>query len=436
MDVFSERRASLIQAMDHGVAVIPSATTLLRNADAEFPFRQRSDFYYLTGFDEPDSVLAIAPHAEKPVTLFVRARDREREMWDGRRAGIEGAVERYHADAAFPIEEFEAKLSELLVGAKTLYAPFGDDEGFDRKIFAAMRKARWSVRRGGTAPRRLEDPGTIVHELRLRKDPLELDAMRKAAAATAAGFAAGMRATRPGLEEFELQTIMEHHYRLNGAAATAYPSIVAGGDNALILHYRTNDDVLRDGDLLLVDSGSEYAMYASDVTRTWPVNGRFTPEQRAVYEIVLQAQKDAIACVQPGRPFNDYHAAAVRTISAGLLDLGLLSGSLDEILEEKKYAPFYPHNTGHWLGLDVHDAGAYTNDEGSRPLEPGMVLTVEPGIYVQHDLGCDPRFKGIGIRIEDDVLCIEAGNEILTAAIHKEIAEVESIVGKDALAGV
>ncbi len=435
--MYRARRETLAQTMENGVAVVRASRTLHRNADAEFPFRQHSDFFYLTGYDEPDAVLVIAPHAQtERVTMFVRPRNREQEIWTGRRAGVEGAVERYGADAAYPIEEFEKKLADVLVGAKTLYAPIGDDEAFDRKLFGAVREARHRVRRGGTAPRVFIDPGTIVHEMRLHKSAEEIATMRRAAAATAAGFEAGMRATRPGMRELELQTIMEHQYRLAGAQALAYPSIVAGGDNALILHYNTNDGTLRDGDLVLVDSGSEFDLYASDVTRTWPVNGRFTPEQRAIYDIVLAAQKAGIECVRPGRRFSDYHDAAVRVISQGLKDLGLLDGSIDEIIEKKTYFAFYPHNTGHWIGLDVHDAGRYTDDQGFRALEPGMVMTVEPGIYVQRDLECDERFKGIGIRIEDDVLCTPNGYDVLTAAIPKEPADLEAIVGKDALVGV
>jgi Xaa-Pro aminopeptidase len=438
MNLYAQRRSAVMKALaDGGVAIIPSAPVILRNADTEFAFRQNSDFYYLTGFDEPDAVLVLAPHAEKErVTLFVRPRDREREIWTGRRAGVEGAVERHGADAAYPIGEFQTRLADALVGAKAVYAPIGEDESFDRQIFGAVREARYRVRRGGTAPRSYVDPGTIVHELRLFKGDEELAIMRRAAAATAAGFDAGMRATHPGLSEARLQAIMEHEYHLQGAQATAYPSIVAGGDNALILHYNTNEDVLRAGELVLVDSGSEVDKYASDVTRTWPVSGSFTPEQRAIYEIVLAAQKAAIECVKPGRAFNEYHDSAVRVISEGLRDLGLLSGSIDEIVEDKRYFAFYPHNTGHWLGLDVHDAGRYTQEDGFRKLQPGMVLTVEPGIYVQRDLDCDERFRGIGVRIEDDVLCTAGGNEILTASIAKEIGDIERLVGHGSLVGV
>jgi Xaa-Pro aminopeptidase len=438
MSLYAERRAAVMNALaGGGVAVIPAATTIYRNADTEFSFRQNSDFYYLTGFDEPDAVLVLAPHAARErTTLFVRPRDREREIWTGRRAGVEGALERFGADAAYPIEEFDTRLADALVGAASVYAPIGEDDRFDRRVFAAVREARYRVRRGGTAPRAYVDPGTIVHELRLFKTPAELEIMRRAAAATAAGFSVGMRATRPGLPEARLQSIMEHEYRLQGAQTIAYPSIVAGGDNALILHYNTNDSVLRGGELVLVDSGSEVDKYASDVTRTWPVNGRFSAEQRAIYEIVLAAQKAAIACVAPGRAFNEYHDAAVRVIASGLRDLGLVSGSIDQIIEEKSYFAFYPHNTGHWLGLDVHDAGRYTDENGYRKLAPGMVLTVEPGIYVQRDLDCDERFKGIGVRIEDDVVCTAEGNEILTAAIAKEIDDLERLVGHDALVGV
>jgi Xaa-Pro aminopeptidase len=293
------------------------------------------------------------------------------------------------------------------------------------------------VRRGGKAPQSFVEPGVVLHEMRLRKSESELAIMRRAATASLAGHEAGMRATRPGLGEWELEAVIEYNYRLAGAQDVAYPSIVAGGANATILHYNTNRDVLRDGDLVLVDSGAEVDVYASDVTRTWPVNGKFSAEQRALYEIVLRAQKAGIQEVRTGKSYNAYHDAAVRVLTEGLVDVGLLSGSIDSLIEENKFFEFYPHRTGHWIGLDVHDAGRYKNDDDTyRPLEPGMVLTVEPGLYVQPDLDVPERWKGIGIRIEDDVLCTSGEPDVLTAAIPKEIEDIERITGADALAGV
>jgi Xaa-Pro aminopeptidase len=420
------------------VAVIPSARHATRNADTEYEFRQNSDFFYLTGLKEPDAVLILAPHLEKRGSvMFLRPRDRTAEIWNGKRTGIEGAVGDFGMEAAFPIDELAAKLSEFFVGASTLYYGLGHDEKLDRTVMDAVKDARFQVRRGGTAPSTFAEPGTLLHEMRLRKTPPELEAMRRAAAASRAGHEAGMRATRPGLWEYELEAIIEYHYKLAGAQDTAYSSIVAGGANATILHYNTNREQLRDGDLVLIDSGAEFDVYASDVTRTWPVNGKFSPEQRAIYEIVLRAQKAGIDQVRPGRGFNAYHEAAVRTITEGLIDVGLLKGSVDENIETNKFFDFYPHRTGHWIGLDVHDVGRYkTPEDAYRALEPGMVMTVEPGIYVQADLDVPDRWKGIGVRIEDDILCTTSEPEVLTAAIPKEVADLEAIVGSDALARV
>jgi len=439
VSTYAERRAAFSRSMgEKAVAVIPSARHATRNADTEYEFRQNSDFFYLTGLKEPDAVLVIAPHIEKRRTaMFLRPRDRTAEIWNGKRTGLEGAVADFGMEAAFPIDELAAKLSEYFIGASTLYYGLGHDEKLDRTVLDALKDARFAVRRGGTAPSTFAEPGTLLHEMRLRKTPPELEAMRRAATASRAGHEAGMRATRPGLWEYELEAIIEYHYKLAGAQDTAYSSIVAGGANATILHYNTNREQLRDGDLVLIDSGAEFDVYASDVTRTWPVNGKFSAEQRAIYDIVLRAQKAGIDQVRPGRGFNAYHDAAVRTITEGLIDVGLLKGSVDELIESNKFFDFYPHRTGHWIGLDVHDVGRYkTLDDAYRPLEPGMVLTVEPGIYVQADLDVPERWKGIGVRIEDDVLCTTSEPDVLTAEIPKEIDDLERIVGSDALARV
>jgi Xaa-Pro aminopeptidase len=438
MSTYAARRAEFARRMGiDAVAVIPAARHATRNADTEYEYRQNSDFYYLTGFTEPEAVLVLAPHAPEPVTLFLRPRDRTAEIWTGRRAGVEGAIADYGMGAAYPIEELTEKLPDLLVGAKTLYYGLALDERLDRKVLDAVAAARHKVRRGGKAPLSFVEPGTIVHEMRVRKSAEELAIMRRAAAASRAGHEAGMRATRPGLGESELEAIIEYNYRLAGAQDVAYPSIVAGGANATILHYNSNRDVLRDGDLVLVDSGAEVDVYASDVTRTWPVNGKFSAEQRAIYEIVLLAQKAGIDKVRAGQSYNAYHEAAVRVLTEGLVDIGLLEGSIDSLIEENKFFEFYPHRTGHWIGLDVHDAGRYKNDDDDyRALEPGMVLTVEPGLYIQPDTDVPERWKGIGVRIEDDVLCTDGAPDVLTAAIPKEVEEIERIVGADALASV
>ena len=436
MSAFAERRATVLSQLEDGVMIVPAARHALRNNDTQYEYRQNSDFYYLTGFTEPDAVLVLAPHrADERVTLFLRPRDRAMEIWNGRRLGVEAAPDALDVDAAYPIDELVQRLPDALAGARNTYVHLGEDERFDRTFFAALAAARTKTRRTGYAPDTFVEPSTILHEMRLVKDAGEIDAMRRAAAAARLGHVAGMRATRPGLYEYQLEAIIEFNFRTAGAQDVAYPSIVAGGDNATILHYNTNRDVLRAGELVLVDSGAEVDMYASDVTRTWPVDGRFTPEQRAIYEVVLAAQKAAIADVRPGLHVRSAHETAVRVLTEGLLDLGLLKGSLDTALEHETYKEFYMHGTGHWIGLDVHDVGGYTLRDGEtkRPLQTGMVVTVEPGLYVQRDLDCDERFKGIGVRIEDDVLCGADGPVVLTDGIPKEIDELEAIVGADAL---
>ncbi len=437
MSAFADRRATVLARLDDGVMIVPAAVHALRNNDTEYDYRQSSDFYYLTGFNEPEAVLVLAPHRESErVTLFLRPRDRTLEIWNGKRVGVEAAPAELGVDAAYPIAELAQRLPDALAGAHRAFVHLGDDEMFDRTFFSALAAARTKTRRAGFAPDVFVEPSTILHEMRLIKDAGEVDAMRRAAAITRLGHIAGMRATRPGLHEYELEAIIEHAYRTNGAQDVAYSSIVAGGDNATILHYSTNRDELRAGELVLVDSGAELDLYASDVTRTWPVGGRFSAEQRAVYEIVLAAQKAAIAEVRPGAHVRSAHEAALRVLTAGLIELGLLHGTLDEALENETYKQFYMHGTGHWIGLDVHDVGAYRLADGTthRPLEPGMVVTVEPGLYVHRDLECDERFKGIGVRIEDDILCGADGPLNLSDGIPKEIAEIEALVGADTLA--
>jgi Xaa-Pro aminopeptidase len=437
MSAFADRRATVLERLGDGVMIVPAATHALRNNDTEYQYRQSSDFYYLTGFTEPEAVLVLAPHrAKERATLFLRPHDRDAEIWNGRRLGVETAPEALGVDAAYPIDELAQRLPDALAGARRAFVRLGDDERFDRVFFTALHAARTKTRRSGFAPDTFVEPSTLLHEMRLIKDAHEIDTMRHAAAITRLGHEAGMRATRPGLHEYELEAIIEHAYRVNGAQDTAYSSIVAGGDNATILHYNTNRETLRAGELVLVDSGAEFDLYASDVTRTWPVDGRFSPEQRAIYEIVLAAQKAGIAQVRPGAHVRSAHEAALRVLCAGLIDLGLLTGSVDAAIEGETYKPFYMHGTGHWIGLDVHDVGSYTLRDGEtkRPLEAGMVVTVEPGLYVQRDADVAERFRGIGVRIEDDVLCGAEGPVILSDGIPKEIDELETIVGSGAIA--
>ncbi|HET9030888.1 MAG TPA: Xaa-Pro aminopeptidase [Candidatus Aquilonibacter sp.] len=430
MTIYQERRRRALEDFANGVAVIPSATLHLRNNDTEFEFRQNSDFFYLTGFDEPDALLVLAPSgAEHRTILFLRERDRAMEIWNGKRLGVERACETLGIDAAYSVEELDERLPRYLTGVDTLYYQLGN-ERFDARVRTALAKARTLTRRSGTAPDTITDPSERIHAYRQIKSGPEIELLRRGAEITRRGFVAAMKATRPGLFEYEVEALLEYEFHRAGAQREAYESIVASGDNATILHYNTNRDRLADGDLLLIDAACEYEYYATDVTRTWPVNGRFSAEQRAIYEIVLAAQEAAIATLQPGAPQRAFHQAAVRVITEGLIDLGLLSGSIDENLERETYREYYMHGTGHWLGMDVHDVGRY-RDRSDEPvaLMPGMVTTVEPGIYVQRDAACDERFRGIGVRIEDDLVITERGSENLTAAIPKSIEELEAIVG-------
>jgi len=433
MNAYPQRRARALAAFTGGVAVIPSAKTVYRNGDSSYPFRQNSDFYYLTGFGEPDAVLVLAPERESErCVLFLRKRDRSQEIWNGERLGVERAGDTLAVDAAYPIDELAQRLPEYLADAATLHYAFGLDPEADRVMRDALETACAKTRRHGRAPQVFAEPSLVLAELRLIKSDAEIAILRRAAAITRNGHVAAMRHTQPGAFEYEIQAVVESEYRRGGAESTAYESIVAGGDNATVLHYVANRDRLAPGSLLLIDSGCELDCYATDVTRTWPVDGRFTPEQRAVYDVVLAAQEAGIDRVRPGVARNEFHDAAVRTITEGLIDIGLLKGSLDENVEQERYRDYYMHGTGHWLGLDVHDAGAY-RDADDKPvvLRPGMVTTVEPGIYVHRDLDCSERFKGIGVRIEDDILVTADGNENLTQAIPKSVEELEAIVGSD-----
>ncbi|HZT11513.1 MAG TPA: aminopeptidase P N-terminal domain-containing protein [Candidatus Baltobacteraceae bacterium] len=426
---YSERRARLMEQLGGATAVIPSARLSTRSADTEYAFRQDSDFFYLTGFDEPDAVLVLAPsHAREQAVLFLRPRDRTGEIWNGVRLGVQSAPAHLGLDAAFSIDELPARLPEYLGAARTLYYEIGRDERLDRTIREALDETAVRARRKGRVPAAIVQPGELLHEMRLRKEPAEIEAMRGAAAATAQGHLAGMRATRPDAMEYEIKAAIEYEYYRRGGEP-AYQSIVAAGDNATVLHYTAVRSPLRDGELLLVDSGCELNLYACDVTRTWPVNGRFTAEQRAIYEIVLAAQEAGIQQVRTGKNVRAFHDACVRTITEGLIEIGLLTGGADENIENERFRNYYMHGSGHWIGLDVHDVGRYRDDaDEHRLLEPGMVTTVEPGIYVHRDLDCDERFKGIGVRIEDDVLVTQTGNEVLTSAIPKRVADVEAAV--------
>ncbi|HKY40235.1 MAG TPA: aminopeptidase P N-terminal domain-containing protein [Polyangiaceae bacterium] len=424
---FGERRARLLTAMHPGVLVLFSTPTALRNNDVEHEYRQSSDFFYLTGYDEPDSALVLSSVAEKqPFVLFVRPRDPERETWDGRRAGIEGAVQEFGADVAYPIAELAQRLPELLLGASELHCAIGRHRQHDDALLSALEGARRRGRRGATYPTRLVDAEVLLHEKRLFKQPEELEIMRRAARISGEAHLAAMKAAGPGVNECEIDALFRGIFRRNGCERPAYEPIVGSGPNATILHYRRNNRVMQDGELLLIDAGCELDYYASDVTRTFPVNGRFSPEQRVIYEIVLSAQQRAIDKAKTGATLDDVHLTSAEVISAGLIELGLLKGPLDEALSEQRYKTYYMHKCSHWLGMDVHDVGAYCDSGKGRPLAPGMVLTVEPGIYIsEHATGPAERYRGIGVRIEDDVLVTESGNEVLTEHIPRTVDALE-----------
>ncbi len=429
---FSRRRRQLMRmAGRDAIVIVPAAPERLRNNDAHYPYRQDSDFHYLTGFPEPDAVLALIPgRSQGEAILFCRERDRERERWDGARAGQEGAVADYGVDDAFPIDDIDEILPGMIEGRSRVYYHFGRDTEFDLKLIGWVNRVRAMVRQGAKPPHEFVALSHLLHDLRLYKSRAELRVMRRSAKIAAEAHVRAMQATRAGISEHAVEAELLHAFRRHGAVPS-YEPIVGGGANACILHYRANNAELKDGDLLLVDAGAEYLCYASDITRTWPVSGRFSPEQRALYEIVLAAQTAAIDEVRAGRPFDAYHEAAVRVITAGLIRLGLLKGTLEHNLREHAYRRYYMHKTGHWLGLDVHDVGDYRIDGEFRVLEPGMVVTVEPGIYIAPDLkGVPARWRGIGIRIEDDVVVTDGDPEVLTADVPSDPDAIEALMAR------
>ena len=417
--------------MEEGsIAIAPTAPVRPRNRDVEFPFRPDSNFYYLTGFGEPEAVAVLAPGREQgEFVVFCRERDPKAEQWHGARIGLEGVCERHGADDAFPIGDIDDILPGLIESKSRVYYAMGHFQEFDQRMLAWIARARGGARSSG-GPGELVMLDHLVHEMRLFKSKAEIDVMSKAAQVSTAAHERAMRVCRPGMTEYQIEAELLHEFIRAGCASAAYPSIVARGANACTLHYTSNSDRLRDRDLLLIDAGAEYELYASDITRTFPVSGRFSRAQRDVYSLVLAAQEAAIDTVAPGRTVDDVHMAAVRVLAEGLVDLGAVRGRVKRILEKEKYKRFYMHRTGHWLGMDVHDVGDYRIDDQSRVLEPGMVMTVEPGLYIAPDDEKAPkRLRGIGIRIEDDVVVTNAGREVLTSAAPKSIDEIESIVG-------
>ncbi len=465
---FTERRRRFAEMIGDGIAVIPGAQETLRNGDVHHEFRQASDFFFLTGFAEPDAVLLLDPaHPRERVVLFVRPRDREMEIWNGRRAGVEGAVADFGADAAYPIEQLDDQLRERLLDRPALYYRLGQP-GLDGRILRLLEQARAARARGYAVPARVEDPGPLLHELRLRRLPAELAAQRRACQISREAHAEAMRFAAPGLHEYQVQAALEFVFRSHGSPRNGYPSIVASGANACILHYTENRRRIEEGDLILVDAGCEWGYHSADITRTFPASGRFTAPQRAIYQLVLDAQAAAIAAARPGQPYEAVHEAARGVLTDGLVALGLLPLGVADSLAMHHYREFYMHGTGHWLGMDVHDVGGYRIRRQSRLLEPGMVLTVEPGLYVDPEreratfhlreyseeemwdrrlrLGMaaakkleeeekakatavehpiPAAYRGIGVRIEDDLLITETGAEVLTAGTPKTVEEVE-----------
>ncbi len=427
---YQHRRCELAKRLPEGcIAVIPAATELLRNGDAHYRFRQDSDFYYLTGFGEPDALLLITSGLESESFLFNRPRDPQSEQWTGKRLGQEDACEVLAVDAAYSLATLETRLPELFAGKQAIYYTLGQRPSWDARILQAWQIVKGQVRRGVKAPDAVCDLAPIVGEMRLFKRQVEIDSMKQAARITVAAHQRAMRACRQVNNEYELEAELLYEFSRQGCRSVAYDSIVAGGGNACVLHYTENNQPLKHGDLVLIDAGAEYENYAADVTRTFPVNGRFSAEQRAIYELVLQAQKAGIACVRPGCAWDEIQRTIVRILTRGLVDLGLLRGDVDALIERSAFAPFYMHNSGHWLGLDVHDCGRYKTNGQWRTLEAGMVLTVEPGLYISAGLdGVDSRWWDIGVRIEDDILVTSAGHENLTAALTVEMDDLEALV--------
>jgi len=426
--LFAERRRRVLDALGADAMILPAAPPLFRAGDSELRYRPDSELFYLTGFREPEAVLLLRGFAADARTiLFVRPRDPEAELWTGRRLGPDGALAHLGVDEARPLSELDAALPGLLRGADRIYLRLGEHPRLERGVVRALRESRLKGARTGSGPRAVVDPGEILDELRLRKDPFEIEVMRMAAAISVAGFERGLGKVRPGVGEWEIEAEVEGEFRRRGALGPSFGTIVGSGANACVLHYAENDRRMEAGDLLLVDAGAEWRLYSGDITRTVPVSGRFSPRQREIYEIVEAARRTAVERIAPGLRTDELHLAAVETIVRGLLDLDVLQGSFDELMEGKAYESYFPHRTSHWLGLNTHDPGDYARAGTPRALEPGMVLTVEPGLYFAPE--SDSPYAGIGVRIEDDILVTPDGCENLTSSLPTEPDAVESLVG-------
>ncbi len=428
---YARRRKVLMAEMEpNSIAILPAAPMYIRNRDVEHIYRQDSDFQYLSGFPEPEAVIALIPGREHgEYVLFCRERDPARELWDGLRAGQDGAIAEYGADDAFPIGDIDEILPGLIEGRSRVYYAIGSNQEFDHRLMEWINTIRSKARQGAQPPNEFVALDHLLHDLRLYKSANEVKVMKRAAEISAHAHIRAMQASRAGLYEYHLEAELDYEFRKGGAKMPAYGSIVAAGKNACILHYRENDAALKDGDLVLIDAGCEIDCYASDITRTFPVNGRFSPEQKAIYELVLAANEEAFKHIAPGRHWNEAHEATVQVITAGLVELGLLEGDVDELIAAEAYKPFYMHRAGHWLGMDVHDVGDYKVGGEWRVLEPGMAMTVEPGIYIAADnQDVAKKWRGIGVRIEDDVVVTRTGCEILTGGVPKSVAEIEQLM--------
>ncbi|MFC5694323.1 Xaa-Pro aminopeptidase [Pseudomonas sp. GCM10022186] len=428
---YARRRKALMAQMEaNSIAILPAAPVHIRNRDVEHVYRQDSDFQYLSGFPEPEAVLVLIPGREHgEYVLFCRERDPERELWDGLRAGQDGAISEYGADDAFPIGDIDDILPGLIEGRSRVYYSIGTNTEFDQHLMEWINVIRSKARQGAQPPKEFVALDHLLHDMRLYKSAAEVKVMREAAEVSARAHVRAMQASRAGLYEYHLEAELEYEFRKGGAKMPAYGSIVAAGKNACILHYRENDALLKDGDLVLIDAACELDCYASDITRTFPVSGRFSPEQKAIYELVLKSQEAAFLQIAPGKHWNEAHEATVQVITAGLVDLGLLKGEVDELIASEAYKAFYMHRAGHWLGMDVHDVGEYKVGGEWRVLEPGMAMTVEPGIYIGADNQDVPKkWRGIGVRIEDDVVVTKAGCEILTGGVPKSVDEIEALM--------
>ncbi|MCH8292831.1 aminopeptidase P N-terminal domain-containing protein [Candidatus Poribacteria bacterium] len=425
------KREALMQRIKGGVAIFPSAPPVMRNYDTEHKYRQDSNFYYLTGFEEPGAVCVIAPdHPEHQYVLFVRPRDPKRETWTGRRAGVDGAKAHFGADEAYPIEEFDEKISGYIEKAEVLYYSFESDEAFNQKIINIFKRANRLRLRGGKGPNTLTDSMEILAEMRLIKDGEELKRVRRATEVSVEAHIAAMKVACPGMYEYELEALIDSIFRHNDGYA-AFPTIVASGVNATILHYTTNDCQIQDGDLLLIDAGCEYKYYNGDITRTFPANGKFTEPQREIYQLVLDVELAIIEAIRPGVSIGEPNKKAVELLTEEMLKFGLLEGEKEKLIEEKGYKKFYMHRVGHMIGIDVHDINKIKDGEEHKTFQPGMVTTVEPGLYIPVDSeNVDPKYLGIGVRIEDDILVTESGCEVLTAQVPKTIEEIEQLMNQ------